>query len=166
METHTYSFFIKILYRYGNIFITTLMILNLIPLVIYVDKNAYLIIPIFITLLIIYFTNKFYFLLYKTFPFKIISDEEKLTCTDFMFRSKEVSIYYKDIKSISGGIFEGRLSGIMKVCDGRTNICIAFSHRIKNSTKLIAIILSKVDKKIYDEKIESLQKISSKLRKK
>lgn len=142
------------------------MILNLIPLVIYVDKNAYLIIPIVITLLIIYFTNKFYFLLYKTFPFKIISDEEKLTCTDFMFRSKEVSIYYKDIKSISGGIFEGRLSGIMKVCDGRTNICIAFSHRIKNSTKLIAIILSKVDKKIYDEKIESLQKISSKLRKK
>lgn len=166
METYTYSFFIKILYRYGNIFITTLMILNLIPLVIYVDKNAYLIIPIVITLLIIYFTNKFYFLLYKTFPFKIISDEEKLTCTDFMFRSKEVSIYYKDIKSISGGIFEGRLSGIMKVCDGRTNICIAFSHRIKNSTKLIAIILSKVDKKIYDEKIESLQKISSKLRKK
>ncbi|MEJ5263122.1 MAG: hypothetical protein WHT45_10605 [Ignavibacterium sp.] len=166
METHTYSFFIKILYRYGNIFITTLMILNLIPLVIYVDKNAYFIIPIVITLLIIYFTNKFYFLLYKTFPFKIISDEEKITCTDFMFRSKEVVIYYKDIKSISGGIFEGRLSGIMKVCDGRTNICIAFSHRIKNSTKLIATILSKVDKKLYDEKIESLQKISSKLRKK
>ncbi|WP_337866723.1 hypothetical protein [Ignavibacterium sp.] len=166
METHTYSFFIKILYRYGNLFITFLMILNLIPLVIYVDKNAYLIIPIIITLLIIYFTNKFYFLLYKTFPFKIISDEEKLTCTDFMFRSKEVIIYYKDMKSISGGIFEGRLSGIMKVCDGRTNICISFSHRIKNTTKLIATILSKVDKKIYDEKIESLQKISSKLRKK
>ncbi|MEP0862313.1 MAG: hypothetical protein HRF52_12835 [Ignavibacterium sp.] len=166
METHTYSFFIKFLYRYGNIFITTLMLLNLVPLVILVDKNTYFIIPIVITLLIIYFTNKFYFLLYKTFPFKIISEEEKLTCTDFMFRSKEVVIYYRDIKSISGGIFEGRLSGIMKVCDGRTNICIAFSHRIKNSTKLIATILSKVDKKIYDEKIESLQKISSKLRKK
>jgi hypothetical protein len=142
------------------------MLLNLVPLVILVDKNTYFIIPIVITLLIIYFTNKFYFLLYKTFPFKIISEEEKLTCTDFMFRSKEVVIYYRDIKSISGGIFEGRLSGIMKVCDGRTNICIAFSHRIKNSTKLIATILSKVDKKIYDEKIESLQKISSKLRKK
>jgi hypothetical protein len=166
MEIYNYSFLIKLLYRYGNIFITSLMILNLIPLLVYVDKNAYLIIPIIITLLIIYFTNKFYFLLYKTFPFTIKADEEKLICTDFMFRKKEVVIYYHNIKSISGGIFEGRLSGIMKVCDGKTNICIAFSHRIKNSTKLIATILSKVDKKIYDEKIDSLQKISSKLRKK
>ncbi|MGQ9800020.1 MAG: hypothetical protein ACUVRG_12180 [Ignavibacterium sp.] len=83
-----------------------------------------------------------------------------------MFRNKEVVIYYKNIKSISGGIFEGRLSGIMKVCDGEKNICITFSHRIKNSTKLIALILSKVDKKIYDEKINSLQKINSKIRKK
>lgn len=166
METHTYSFFIKFLYRYGNIFITLLMILNLIPLVIYLDTNVYFIIPIAITLLIIYFTNRFYFLIYKSFPFRIEADEEKIVCTDFMFRNKEVVIYYNNIKSISGGIFEGRLSGIMKVCDGDKNICITFSHRIKNSTKLIATILSKVDKKIYDEKIESLQKISSKIRKK
>lgn len=166
METHTYSFFIKFLYRYGNIFITLLMILNLIPLVIYLDTNVYFIIPIAITLLIIYFTNRFYFLIYKSFPFRIEADEEKLVCTDFMFRNKEVVIYYNKIKSISGGIFEGRLSGIMKVCDGEKNICITFSHRIKNSTKLIATILSKVDKKIYDEKINSLQKISSKIRKK
>lgn len=166
METHTYSFFIKFLYRYGNIFITLLMILNLIPLVIYLDTNVYFIIPIAITLLIIYFTNRFYFLIYKSFPFRIEADEEKIVCTDFIFRNKEVVIYYNNIKSISGGIFEGRLSGIMKVCDGKKNICITFSHRIKNSTKLIATILSKVDKKIYDEKIESLQKISSKIRKK
>jgi hypothetical protein len=166
METYTYSFFIKLLYRYGNIFITVLMIMNLIPLVIYVDKNAYLIIPIIITLLIIYFTNKFYFLLYKTFPFHIQTDDEKIVCTDFMFRKKEVVIYYRNIKSISGGIFEGRLSGLMKVCDGQTGICITFSHRIKNSTKLIALILSKIDKKLYDEKIDSLQKISQKIRKK
>lgn len=166
METHTYSFFIKFLYRYGNIFITLLMILNLIPLVIYLDTNVYFIIPIAITLLIIYFTNRFYFLIYKSFPFRIEADEEKIVCTDFIFRNKEVVIYYNNIKSISGGIFEGRLSGIMKVCDGEKNICITFSHRIKNSTKLIATILSKVDKKIYEEKIESLQKISSKIRKK
>lgn len=166
METHTYSFFIKFLYRYGNIFITLLMILNLIPLVIYLDTNVYFIIPIAITLLIIYFTNRFYFLIYKSFPFRIEADEEKIVCTDFIFRNKEVVIYYNNIKSISGGIFEGRLSGIMKVCDGKKNICITFSHRIKNSTKLIATILSKVDKKIYEEKIESLQKISSKIRKK
>lgn len=142
------------------------MVMNLFPLVISVDSNMVLIIPIIITLLIIYFTNRFYFMLYKTFPFLIKADDEKIVCTDFMFRKKEVTIYYENIKSISGGIFEGRLSGIMKICDGETGICITFSNRIKNSTKLIALILSKVDKKLYDEKIDALQKISSKLRKK
>ncbi|BDQ03456.1 hypothetical protein [Ignavibacterium sp.] len=166
MEKFDYPVLIRILYSYGNIFITLLMIMNLIPLVISVDSNAILIVPIVITLLVIYFTNKFYFMLYKSFPFLIEADDEKMICTDFMFRKKEVVIYYKNIKSIEGGIFEGRLSGIMKVCDTETGICIAFSHRIKNSTKLIALILSRIDKKLYDEKIDALQKISSKLRKK
>lgn len=165
-QTFTYSFPIKVLYRYTNIFITLLMILNLIPLVMKVDSNTVLIIPIIISLFIIYLTNRFYFLIYKTFPFKIDVDEEKLVCSDFMFRKKQVFIYYKNIKSVEGGIFEGRLSGLMKICDSETGICITFSHRIKNSTKLIAIILSKIDKKLYDEKIEALQKINQKIRKK
>lgn len=142
------------------------MIINLIPLVINIDSNAYLIIPIIISLFIIYFTNRFYFMLYKSFPFLIKADDEKLICTDFMFRKKEVIIYYKNVKSIEGGIFDGRLSGIMKICDAETGICITFSHRIRNSTKLIALLLSKIDKKLYDEKIDALQKINSKLRKK
>ncbi|MCA2005051.1 MAG: hypothetical protein LDL01_04565, partial [Ignavibacterium sp.] len=105
-------------------------------------------------------------LLYKTFPFRISADDEKLICTDFMFRKKEIIIYYKNIKSIEGGIFEGRLSGMMKVCDSETGICITFSHRIKNSTKLIASILSRIDKKLYDEKIKAIQKVSQQIRKK
>lgn len=166
MEVFNYSLIVRLLYRYGNFFITALMILNLFPLILNVDSNRILIIPIIITLFIIYFTNRFYLLIYKSFPFQITADNEKLICTDFMFRKKEIVIYFKNIKSISGGIFEGRLSGIMKVCDGETGICITFSHRIKNSTKLIALILSKVDKTLYDEKINALQKISQKIRKK
>ncbi len=166
MEIFKYPFVIRLIYRYGNIIITLPMILNLIPLFINVDSNAILLIPIIISLLIIYFTNKFYFLLYKTFPFRISADDEKLICTDFMFRKKEIIIYYKNIKSIEGGIFEGRLSGMMKVCDSETGICITFSHRIKNSTKLIALILSRIDKKLYDEKIKAIQKVSQQIRKK
>lgn len=166
MEVFNYSLIVRLLYRYGNFFITALMILNLFPLILNVDSNRILIIPIIITLFIIYITNRFYLLIYKSFPFQITADNEKLICTDFMFRKKEIVIYFKNIKSISGGIFEGRLSGIMKVCDGETGICITFSHRIKNSTKLIALILSKVDKTLYDEKINALQKISQKIRKK
>ncbi|MBI5662801.1 MULTISPECIES: hypothetical protein [Ignavibacterium] len=163
METFDYPFLIRILYRYGNIFITLLMAMNLIPLAINVDSNTVLIIPIIITLFVIYFTNKFYFMLYKSFPFMIKADDEKLICTDFMFRKKTIMIYYKNIKSIEGGIFEGRLSGIMKLCDTETGICIAFSHRIRNSTKLIAMILSKIDKELYDKKIETLKKINQKI---
>ncbi|WP_304130809.1 hypothetical protein [Ignavibacterium album] len=163
METFDYPFLIRILYRYGNIFITLLMAMNLIPLAINVDSNTILIIPIIITLFVIYFTNKFYFMLYKSFPFMIKADDEKLICTDFMFRKKTIMIYYKNIKSIEGGIFEGRLSGIMKLCDTETGICIAFSHRIRNSTKLIAMILSKLDKELYDKKIETLKKINQKI---
>ncbi|MFN3694451.1 MAG: hypothetical protein ACK4UV_05535 [Ignavibacterium sp.] len=166
MQTFDYPIIIRILYRYGNVFITLLMVMNLIPLVISVDSNTMLIIPIIITLFVIYFANRFYFMLYKSFPFLIKADDEKLICTDFMFRKKEVIIYYKNVKSIEGGIFDGRLSGIMKICDAETGICITFSHRIRNSTKLIALILSKIDKKLYDEKIDALQKINSKLRKK
>lgn len=139
------------------------MAMNLIPLAINVDSNTILIIPIIITLFVIYFTNKFYFMLYKSFPFMIKADDEKLICTDFMFRKKTIMIYYKNIKSIEGGIFEGRLSGIMKLCDTETGICIAFSHRIRNSTKLIAMILSKIDKELYDKKIETLKKINQKI---
>ncbi len=139
------------------------MAMNLIPLAINVDSNTVLIIPIIITLFVIYFTNKFYFMLYKSFPFMIKADDEKLICTDFMFRKKTIMIYYKNIKSIEGGIFEGRLSGIMKLCDTETGICIAFSHRIRNSTKLIAMILSKIDKELYDKKIETLKKINQKI---
>ena len=42
----------------------------------------------------------------------------------------------------------------MKVCDGKNKICIGFFDRMKNSNKLVTLLLSKVDKKIYDEVIE------------
>jgi len=122
--------------------------------------------PIFAAFVILYLVNRFYFLLYKTFPLEIISDDEKIICKNFIFnKSRADTVYYKDIKKISGGIFEGRLSGMMKITD-KNNLSIAFSHRISESNNLIAKILSKVDKKIYDEAMESLSKLGLKLNKK
>jgi hypothetical protein len=45
----------------------------------------------------------------------------------------------------------------MKVCDGKNQICIGFSDKIKDSKKLMTLILSKVKKEVYDEVIEKLQ---------
>ena len=50
----------------------------------------------------------------------------------------------------------------MKVCDGKNKICIGFFDRMKNSSKLVTLLLSKVDKKIYDDVIEHIQSIKIK----
>jgi hypothetical protein len=129
----------------------------LIPVIVGVDENKYLIIPLALSLFLLYYVNKKYLTLYKVMPFKIEADEEKIVCTNFIYSNKKVIIYYKDIDALSGGIFEGRLRGIMKVCDGKNQICIGFSERMKDSKKLMTLILSKVRKEIYDEVIEKLQ---------
>jgi len=95
-------------------------------------------------------------------PYKIEVDDEKIICSHFLFRDKTITILIKDIESISGGIFDGRYRGLMKVCDGKNKLCIGFFDRLKNSSKLVTLILSKVDKKIYDKVIEQIQ--SSKIK--
>jgi hypothetical protein len=86
-----------------------------------------------------------------------------MICFDFFLSKKEVIIYYEDIESLSGGIFDNRISGIMKVCDAKNAVCIGFYHRLTNSNKLATIILSKVKRHLYDEVLE---KLISKKRKK
>lgn len=157
MQTFTYPFYTRIIYRYGNIAATLLLLFYLIPIVIAVDENKYLLIPLAASLFLIYFINKKFLTLYKVIPYKIEADEDKLICTDFVFSNRELVVYFKDIKSLSGGIFDGRLRGVMKVCDGKNQICIGFSDKIKDSKKLMTLILSKVKKEVYDEVIEKLQ---------
>lgn len=142
-----------------NLVITPLLLIYLITLVPLIDKNLTLLFPFLLTLFILYYLNKSYITFYKLVPYKIEADEEKLVCTRFLFRDKTLTIFIKDIESISGGIFDGKYRGIMKVCDGKNKICIGFFDRIRNSSKLVTLILSKVDKKIYDEVIEQIKSL-------
>ncbi|RPI61061.1 MAG: hypothetical protein EHM44_09330 [Ignavibacteriales bacterium] len=162
MLTFTYSFFWKFIYRYFNLVVTPLLLIYAFSLVTLIDKNLVIIIPLLLSLFIIYYLNKSYINFYKLVPYKIEIDDEKIICSNFLFRDKTVTILIKDIESISGGIFEGRYRGLMKVCDGKNKLCIGFFDRLKNSGKLVTLILSKVDKKIYDKTIEQIQ--SSKIR--
>jgi hypothetical protein len=138
------------------------MLIYAFSLVTLIDKNLVIIIPLLLSLFIIYYLNKSYINFYKLVPYKIEIDDEKIICSNFLFRDKTVTILIKDIESISGGIFEGKYRGLMKVCDGKNKLCIGFFDRLKNSGKLVTLILSKVDKKIYDKTIEQIQ--SSKIR--
>lgn len=159
MQTFTYPVIWKFIYRYGNLVITPLLLLYALSLVTLIDKNLIILIPFLLSLFILYFLNKSYINFYKLVPYKIEVDTEKIFCSEFLFRAKTVTIFIKDIESISGGIFDGRYRGLMKVCDGKNKLCIGFFDRLNNSSKLVTLILSKVDKKIYDKVIEQIQSI-------
>jgi hypothetical protein len=65
-------------------------------------------------------------------------------------------VFYKDIESLSGGLFEGKLRGLMKVWDGKSKICIGFYDKIKGIKELQTILLSRVSKEVYDEVVENV----------
>ena len=79
-----------------------------------------------LSFLILYILNRAYLNFYKLVPYKIEFGDDKIICSEFLFRNKTVTILIKDIESLSGGIFDGRYRGIMKVCDGKNKICIGF----------------------------------------
>ena len=83
-------------------------------------------------------------------------DDEKIICSDFLLSKKIVKIYYKDIDKLQGGVFSGRSSGIMKLRDGKSKLQVGFSQKMKNSEKLIALILSKVPKDLYNDVISNI----------
>ena len=115
MQVFTYPLFYKVILRFGNIPLTLLLILYLIPSAVYVDKDLVLLIPLIISTFLIYFLNRQYITLYKILPYKIIIEDGKLICSDFLFSNREVIIRFEDIEKLKGGIFEGKLHGILKV---------------------------------------------------
>lgn len=156
-QTFTYPFIFRLIFRYGNIFVTPIIIIYSIPLVYYLNEKPILAFPIIVNLFIIYFLNRHYLKLYKMLPYKIEADDDKLVCTDFFLSKKIKTIYYNNIFSISGGIFDNKISGLMKVCDGKNNFCMGFYHRLNNSHKLATIILSKVKRELYDQTLEKIK---------
>lgn len=158
VQISTYSIVLRLLYRYGNVIVTLFLLLYLLPIVVNLDQKLILLLPLLLILFLIYYVNKHYFMLYKIMPFKIEFDDEKMICTKFILGRKKFDVYYADINKLEGGVFDNKMSGIMKVYDGKNSVIIGFYPRIRNSNKLITMILSKVKKEIYDEVMERLLK--------
>ncbi|MGB5848913.1 MAG: hypothetical protein WBH40_10525 [Ignavibacteriaceae bacterium] len=156
MQTFTYSLLFKIIFRFGNIIVTLLLSIYLIPVFYYIDQNTILFLPLIIGVIIIFMVNRAYLTYYLILPYKIEVDDEKMICSDFLLSKKIVTIYFKDIEILRGGVFNGRSSGIMKLRDSKSNLRVGFSQKMNNSEKLIALILSKVSKDLYDEVISNL----------
>ena len=156
MQTFTYSLLFKIIFRFGNIIITLLISIYLIPVFYFIDQNTILFLPLIIGVIIIFMVNRAYLTYYLILPYKIEVDDEKMICSDFLLSEKVVTIYFKDIEVLQGGVFSGRSSGIMKLRDSKNKLQVGFSQKMNNSEKLIAMILSKVSKDLYDEVIGNL----------
>lgn len=162
----TYKFFYKIIYRYGNFIASLLMIMYVLPFFFnYQGKSDEVFFSILILILMV-ILNVYFYRLYKITPYHIEMDDEKLHCKDFPFSDKEVTVYFKDIDKLSGGIFDGRISGLMKVIDSDKDVTIGFFHKITNSKMLEATLLSKVKKELYDGVLDKLGLKKEKLKQK
>jgi hypothetical protein len=150
-QVFTYPLLFKIIFRYGNIILNPIIILYSVPLFKYLDEKIIIAFPLIINLFLIYLLNRHYLNLYKILPYRIEVDNEKIKCSDYFLSAKEIIIRYEDIQSLSGGIFDNKLTGIMKLCDEKKNICIGFYHRLNNSHKLAAVLLSKINRPLYDQ---------------
>ncbi len=161
MQIFTYPFLSKLIYRYGNILASIFLLSILYDSVSNLNASLFNLIPFLIALLMLYYLNKHYLMLYKILPSRIAADSEKLVCSGFIFSRKELTIIYSNIESLSGGIFDGKNYGIMKICDGRNKVCIGFFNSLRNSRNLEKIILAKVNKELYEnaaEKIKAMRK--------
>jgi|YelNatPaOPRAMG01_1025707.scaffolds.fasta_scaffold02351_5 hypothetical protein len=151
MYKFTYSFPLRILYRYGNIPLTILLSFFLVVSAANLDSSLYNLFPVAIILLLIYFLNKQYLVLYKILPYKIEADNEKLICSDFAFSKKKFIIFFSDISKLTGGIFEGSIKSLMKIYADKSNICIGFFPTISNAKTLQTIILKRINQSLYDK---------------
>ncbi len=157
MKIFNYPPFLRFFYRYGNIPITLFLILYTIPLIIHIDKKPSYFIPVIIVLLLIYFLNKHYLGLYNILPYRIEADDEKLITTDYCFSPKKVIVYFNDIVELKGGVFEGKLRGVMKLIDGKNNTMVAFYQNIRDAKSLETIILKKVTREVYERTLEKIK---------
>ena len=157
MKTFSYSFFAKLIYRYGNIPVTILLLIHLVSSLLFITKMWYVIFPLLINLAIIYFLNRHYFHTYKTFPCKIEIDNEKMICSNFLIGNRILEIRLKDIDNITGGIFSGNLARPIYTVIIEQNIKIGISQHIKNYNRLLTTILSNVTQELYNDLLGRMQ---------
>jgi hypothetical protein len=154
MQKFQYPSFAKFIYRYANIPASLLMGLHLVSSFIGLFSDWIIIFPFLINVIVLYLLNRFFFKSYKTFPFLIFADNEKMICTDYFFSKKKIEIKYFDISEIRGGMFSGNTSRPLYIKDGITNETIGLHTHVKDYNKLVTIILSNIKQELYNELLE------------
>ncbi|MBA4309833.1 MAG: hypothetical protein C0425_05805 [Chlorobiaceae bacterium] len=160
--TFTYPLFNRIVYKTGIIVITALGLFFVIPIALSYKgefMNLYLTILISVGLLI---ANISFYKIYKHMPFKIVAEDDKIICNNYFFQKKEIEISYDEIEKIDGGVFTGRLYGLVKVYKKDEVLAFNYFYKLNNVKDFETIILSKMRKEIYEKVIGELSDTKSK----
>lgn len=165
MKIFTYPFLYRLFLKYGNIPLNIMMIIYLVLSISYLHNHIFTLIPVSVSLLFIVILNRQYVMMYKIVPFRIEAYDDRLVCSKFIFRKKKIEIYFSDIERLYGGIYEGKLRGILKVYDGKQKVTVGYFSTIKNSNTLGTILLSKVKKPVYDKVIDKITEAGDKRKK-
>jgi hypothetical protein len=157
MKIFKYSIPAKLLYRYGNIPITILLTLYIFIASVDAVSHWYFIVFILINIYIIIAVNKYFFKTYKSFPFLVEADNEKIICSNFFFSTKQVQIKHINIDKISGGIFSGYPTRPVYIHDAMQDITIGFYTNSKELQSLLKIILQNITEDLYRELLGKLR---------
>jgi hypothetical protein len=158
METFKYSFHIKFIYRYSILLLGLILIAYFVVLLKGSFANPAMLIPAAINIAVLYMAVKYFYSTYKRVPFMIICGKESLQAKDFIPGQKPVEIFYKDIDSISGGVFGYNPKAIIYVHDGRQNLEIGIQPNIDGAERLLRLILTRIDTRLKDELVEKLKR--------
>lgn len=159
MITYKYSFFARLLYRYGNIPLTLLLLVYLAMSVIGLLSQWYFIFFVAVNSTIIIWLNRYYIRTYKIFPFTISADNEKLICSDFLMSPKIIEIPILNIDKITGGIFSGYPTRPTYIHDAEQNVTIGFYSNAGSFNELLMTVIKNVNEKLYQQLIEKIKKL-------
>lgn len=147
-KTYTYNLFFRLLYSWGNVLITVILLMYLIPMLGGMTGRLF---EYFYSILLagmILMFNLWFFRIWKTLPFTITVKDGVITGSNYFFSKKTVSFRVSDVVMLQGGVFDGKNRGMMRIISADNEI--AFFHSITDGKNLLAYILSQVSRELYD----------------
>ncbi|MBI9072407.1 MAG: hypothetical protein JEY94_12465 [Melioribacteraceae bacterium] len=174
MKTFKFSIIAKFLYRYSFIPIASIMLFYIVVSASGIHLDVMNVLPMLINILFLYVIIRFYVKSYAQFPFEIEVTEEKLICKNFKYGKDGFEIKFADIKNIEGGVFENKPTKALVIYAEGKEQSISISPHMKNYNRLLTLILSRINKNMYDDlilkvrenqKLPAINKMSGKIKK-
>ena len=157
MQTFEYPLLAKIVYRYANIPVTLILFIYFLVSLGALTESWFWVISAIVHALLIFFVNRYYWRSYKSFPYKIEADNEKMICSNFFMSKKKVEIKLIDIESLRGGIFSNSLTKpiFMKIKGHDSEI--GFHYHLKKYNILLTTILSNINHDLYSSLLDKIK---------